>query len=153
MDGEFSESFPDYTIFICKFKTDECLVISGRSRGEGPPKIDHLNFWWQPSFYPAFHFKLVIVNLYFLISRFLISFFNYNWKLTISIVYLSLTCIYSIMLTFSHLSLIIIVLNKICFYLFRSSYWEIFYKIATSVLNTLNMPLKVLCFHLGLQLY
>ena len=29
----------------------------------------------------------------------------------------------------SHFSLIII-LNKICFYLFRSSHWEIFYKIA-----------------------
>ena len=30
---------------------------------------------------------------------------------------------------------LIIVLNKICFYSFRSSCWEIFYKIATSVLH------------------
>ena len=25
MHGEFLESFPDYTIFNCKFKTDECF--------------------------------------------------------------------------------------------------------------------------------
>ena len=27
MYGEFSGSFPDYTIFICKFKTDECFLF------------------------------------------------------------------------------------------------------------------------------
>ena len=27
MHGEFSGSFPDYTIFICKFKTDECFIF------------------------------------------------------------------------------------------------------------------------------
>ena len=106
----------------------------GGAKGTGPPKIEHLNFWYQPSFYPAFYFNFVIANLYFLISLFSISFFNYNWKMNILIVYLSLICIYSIMLIFSHLSLIII-LNKICFYPFRSSHWEIFYKIATSVLH------------------
>ena len=25
--GENSESLPDYTIFICKFKTDECFLL------------------------------------------------------------------------------------------------------------------------------
>ena len=30
MHGEFSESFPDYTIFICKFKTDECFIFIGK---------------------------------------------------------------------------------------------------------------------------
>ena len=107
--------------------------------GEGPaglvpPKIEHLNFWWQPSFCPAFYFNFVIANLTFLISLFSISFFNYIWKMTILIVYLSLICIYSIMLIFPHLSLITI-LNKICFYPFRNSHWEIFYKIATSALH------------------
>ena len=113
-------------------------VIRGGSRGGPgglvPSKIEHLNFWWQPSFYPVFYFNFVIAYLYFLISLFSISFFNYNWKMAILIVYLSLICIYSIMLIFSHLSLITI-LNKICFYPFRSSHWEIFYKIATSVLH------------------
>ena len=106
-----------------------------RPAGLAPlPKIEHLHFWWQPSFYPAFYFKFVIAYLYFLIFLFSISFFNYNWKTTILIVYLILICIYSIILIFSHLSLITI-LNKICFYPFRSSHWEIFYKIATSVLH------------------
>ena len=86
-----------------------------QGRGPGglvPPKIEHLNFWWQPSFYPIFYFNFVIAYLYFLIFLFWISFFNYNWKMAILIVYLSLICIYSIMLIFSHLSLITI-LNKI----------------------------------------
>ena len=30
MHGEFSESFPNYTIFICKFKTDECFLFMKR---------------------------------------------------------------------------------------------------------------------------
>ena len=114
--------------------TDSGADPGGR-RGTGgliPPKIKHLNFWWQPSFYPAFSFNFVIMNLYFLISLFFISFFNYNWKMTILIVYLNLICIYT--LIFSHVSLIII-LNKICFYSFRSSHWGIFYKMATSVLH------------------
>ena len=64
-----------------------------------PPKIEHLNLWWQPSFYPAFYFNFVIAYLYFLISLFSIS-LN-NWKMTILIVYLSLTCIYSITLLWS----------------------------------------------------
>ena len=46
-----------------------------RGTGPHPPKIKHLNFWWQPSFYPAFYFKFVIINLYFLISLFFVSFF------------------------------------------------------------------------------
>ena len=75
-------------------------------------KIEHLNFWWQPSFYPVFYFNFVIAYLYFLIFLISISFLNYNWKMAILIVYLSLICIYSIMLIFSHLSLITI-LNKI----------------------------------------
>ena len=108
---------------------------SGGDQGNWyPPKIEHLNFRWQPSFYPAFYFNFAIACFYFLISFFSISFFNYNWKITILIVYLSLICIYSITLIFSHLSLITI-LNKICFYSFRSSHSEIFYKIATSVLH------------------
>ena len=129
-------------VFVLQM-TSFCIVnitsiFRGGSRGGPgelvPPKIEHLNFWWQPSFYPAFYFNFVKANLYFLFSVFSISFFIYNWKMTILIVYLSLICIYSIMLTFSHLSLIII-LNKMCFYPFRSSHWEIFYKIATSVLH------------------
>ena len=27
MHGEFSGSFPDYAIFICEFKTEECFYI------------------------------------------------------------------------------------------------------------------------------
>ena len=106
----------------------------GGTSGTGPPKIEHLNFWWQPSFYPKFHFNFVIAYHTFFVSLFSISFFNYIWKMTILIVCLSLICIYSIMLIFSNLSLITI-LNKICFYPFRSSHWEIFYKIATSALH------------------
>ena len=30
MHGKFSGSFPDYTIFICKFKTDECFIFMKR---------------------------------------------------------------------------------------------------------------------------
>ena len=107
------------------------------SKGKGPgglvsPEIEHLNFWWQPSFYPAFYFNFVIAYLYFLISLFSISFFNYNWKMTILIVYLSLICIYPIILIFSYLSLC---WTKYVFIRFRSSLWEIFYKIPTSVLH------------------
>ena len=58
------------------------------------PKFEHLNFWWQPSFYPAFYVSFVIAYLYFLISLFSISVFNYDWKMTILIVSLSLICIY-----------------------------------------------------------
>ena len=106
----------------------------GEPAGLVPPKIEHLNFWWQPSFYLEFYFNFVIAYHTFLISLFSISFFNYIWKMTILIVCLSLICIYSIMLIFSHLSLITI-LNKICFYPFRSSHWDIYYKIATSALH------------------
>ena len=110
--------------------------IQGGSGGLVPPKIEHLNFWWQPGFYPALYFNFAIINLYFLIFLFLISFLNYIWKMTFLIVYLSLTYIYSVsvMLKFLHFSLIII-LSKICFYSFRSSHWEIFYKITTPVLH------------------
>ena len=105
----------------------------GEPTGLVPPKVEHLNVWWQPSFYPAFYFTFVIVYIYFLISLFSISFFNYNWKMTILIVCLSLIYICSIMLIFSHLFWSLYWAE--CFYLFRSSHWEIFYKIATSVLH------------------
>ena len=51
--------------------------IQGGDQGDWsrPPKIEHLNFWWQPSFYPAFYFNFFIINLYFLISLFFIFFF------------------------------------------------------------------------------
>ena len=109
----------------------------GRGRNQGdwyPTKIEHLKFRSKPSFYPAFYFNFVKANLYFLISLFSSSIFNYNSKMAIPIVYLSLIRIYSIILIFSNLSLIIM-LNKICFYPFISSHWHIFSKIATSVLH------------------
>ena len=57
--------------------------VHSQGRDWSPPKIEHLNFWWQPSFYTAFYFNFVITclyfRLYFLISLFSISFFNYNW--------------------------------------------------------------------------
>ena len=34
MHGEFSGSFPDYTIFTCKFETDECFLFMKRYKLE-----------------------------------------------------------------------------------------------------------------------
>ena len=42
----------------------------GESEGLVPPKIEHLNFWLQPSFYQAFYFAFVLIIIYVLISLF-----------------------------------------------------------------------------------
>ena len=42
MLGEFSASFPDYTIFICKFKTDECFLPTQKfknCKSPSPPPL------------------------------------------------------------------------------------------------------------------
>ena len=110
-----------------KDQLDRLMNTRGKSRGTGPPlKLSIYTF--DDNLVFILHFILTSYSL------FPISFFPYNWKMTILIVYVSLTYIYSIMLIFSHLSLITI-LNKASFYPFRSSHWEIFYKIATSVLH------------------
>ena len=95
------------------------------------PKIEHLNFWWQPGFYPALNY--VIINIYFLISLFLVSFLNFNWKMTffnrIFKPYLRLFSYFKVFTSFfDHY-----IKQNICFYSFRSSHWEIFYKLATPV--------------------
>ena len=54
-------------------------------RDWSPPKIQHLKFWWQPSFY--YYFTFVMVNLYSVISLF--CFFNYCLEIVILIVCLA----------------------------------------------------------------
>ena len=44
--------------------------IQGESEGLVPPKIEHLSFWLQPSFYQAFYFAFVLIIIYVLISLF-----------------------------------------------------------------------------------
>ena len=56
------------------------MLHSLRSCPTVESKIEHLTFWWQPSFYPAFYFNFVTAYLYLVIFYFSISYFNYNWK-------------------------------------------------------------------------
>ena len=44
--------------------------IQGESEGLVPPKIEHLNFWLQPSFYQTFYFAFILIIIYVLISLF-----------------------------------------------------------------------------------
>ena len=105
----------------------------GGTRSPPPLKWNIYAFDGNLVFYPALHFNFVRINLYFLISLFLISFLNYNWKMTFNRVfkpYMHLFSYVKIFTSFFHHC----IEQNICFYSFTSSDWEI-YKIATPVLH------------------
>ena len=41
MHGKFSGSFPDYTIFTCKFTTDECFLFNWETF-ENCKEVNHI---------------------------------------------------------------------------------------------------------------